>query len=222
MFYSLAILAFWNPEVGSAQTRFLVPITPFLYFYLLESVRWIGKHAPLRAHVRLSPAGLAGVALIVLALAYRNLQDWRNPVRNRITDLSVGTTWIQKNTPLDSVVMVSDPVPAYLYARRKTVAFPGITQNIDQVISTYNITDIVVSPRLQTPRTLDLDESVSAQIVPFLQMNSDRFRPVFSDPEHNVTIYHVESKLLNSDPKTLKARSPPVTPCLTSPSASRT
>ncbi|MCS6842761.1 MAG: hypothetical protein NZ528_00325 [Caldilineales bacterium] len=32
-FYFLGVLAFWNPAVGSAQGRFLIPIIPLLYLY---------------------------------------------------------------------------------------------------------------------------------------------------------------------------------------------
>ena len=38
--YILAILAFWNPRVGSVKARFLIPIIPFLYFYFIQGIKW--------------------------------------------------------------------------------------------------------------------------------------------------------------------------------------
>jgi hypothetical protein len=192
--YFAGVLAFWNPKVGSAQARFLIPLVPFLYFYLIQAVArltylFIGqisrnkKAAPLVVIALLTPIVLSSIAF--------NIQEWQDPMRNRITDLSIGTRWILQNTPQDSVVMAQDPVPDYLYARRKTIAYPSIEQDIQEYLDANNVDYVLVSPRLQMPRTKELGEFAEAKLVPFLTSSPDRFRLVYTNSVHNVTVYEV-------------------------------
>lgn len=188
--YFFGILTFWNPSVGSAQARFLIPIIPFLYFYflrgLIQIVRFViktDKHAVL--------AVLGSSSLIILLLLARNFQDWQNPIRNRITDLSIGTVWISENTSLESIVMARDPVPDYLYARRRTVAYPTEEQDVEEYINSNSIDYIIISPKLQTPRSAELEDFVKIHLLSVLTAKQDRFRPVYTNTLHNVTVYEV-------------------------------
>jgi hypothetical protein len=187
--YILAILAFWNPRVGSVKARFLIPIIPFLYFYFIQGIKWsINKLTKnnIIYSARIITAVTGAVALLLLA---RNLQDWRNPVKNQMTDLSIGTTWVSQNTPPDAIIMVNEPVPAYIHAQRKTVAYPGDNQDIEKYLKNQDIDYIVISPKLQSPRTTKLDEYTEAQILPILESNPDQFVVVYSNSEYNVTVY---------------------------------
>jgi hypothetical protein len=186
--YFFGILTFWNPAVGSAQERFLIPIIPFLYFYFLWAIIWSVRIAT-KANKRTVLVMVGSTSLIILILLARNVQDWLNPIRDRITDLSIGTAWISENTPSRSVIMARDPVPDYLYARRSTVAYPDTAQDIEEYIRVNGVDYIIVSPKLQTPRSIELDNYVETHLLPVLTLNQDRFRPVYRDTTHNVTIY---------------------------------
>lgn len=131
--------------------------------------------------------------LIMLILLARNFQDWRNPIRNRITDLSIGTVWVSENTPLDSVVMARDPVPDYLYARRRTVAYPTDEQDVEEYIRSNGVDYIIVSPKLQTPRSTELGDFVETHLLPVFASNHEKFRPVYTNTTHNVTVYEYRS-----------------------------
>lgn len=186
--FLLGTLAFWNPDVGSAQERFLIPIIPFLYFYFLQGLIWsIQTVVKTDRGIILSVAG--STSLIILILLARNLQDWQNPIRNRITDLSIGTVWISENTPLDSVIMTRNPVSDYLYARRNTIAYPTSDQDIEEYIRNNNIDYIIISPKLQIPRSTKLENFIETQILPVITSNHERFRPVYINTIHNVTVY---------------------------------
>ncbi len=60
--YILAILAFWNPRVGSVKARFLIPIIPFLYFYLIQGMKWVINKLT-KNNVTSSTRIMAGVAV---------------------------------------------------------------------------------------------------------------------------------------------------------------
>jgi hypothetical protein len=184
----VGVLTFWNPDVGSAQGRFLIPIIPFLYFYLLQALIWSVRTVA-KTDKRTVLAVLGSTSLIMLILLARNVQDWRNPIRNRITDLSIGTVWISENTPTDSIVMAREPVPGYLYTHRRTVAYPTDQQDVEGYIRVNGVDYILVSPRLQTPRSNELGNYVETRLLPVFSLNQDRFRPVYTNTTHNVTVY---------------------------------
>mgnify|MGYP007034152987 CR=1 FL=1 len=193
LIYFLGILAFWNPKVGSVKARFLIPIIPFLYFYLIQGLKWVFARFTknsLTASVRLM-FGMAG--LIAILLLTRNLQDWRNPVSGQMTDLSIGADWVAENAPVDSIIMVNEPVPIYVQLRRKTVGYPKDLQNIENYLVNQGIDYIIISPGLQSPRTTKLDKDVETQLLPILNANLSKFRVVYHDAKHNVTVYKVEN-----------------------------
>ncbi len=190
--FFFGVLAFWNPDVGNAQIRFLIPIIPFLYFYFLQALIWSVRTVT-KTDKRTVLVAAGSTSLIILILLARNVQDWRNPIRNRITDISIGTVWISENTPLESVVMARDPVPAYLYARRRTVAYPTGEQDVEDYIRVNGVDYIIVSPKLQTPRSNELGNYVETHLLPVFTLNQDRFRPVYTNATHNVTVYEYRS-----------------------------
>jgi hypothetical protein len=187
-FYFAGILVFWIPNYGGVQSRFLVPVIPFLYFYLFLGLLWCVQKL-VRSERRTSWIVVGSTALVLLLLMARNLQDWRNPIRNRMTDLTVGRVWVAENTPSDALIMSRNPVADYLYVRRKTVAYPTPIVDVEEFIRTNGVDYIIISPKLQIPRKNELDETVKTSILPVLIMNPDVFKPVYTNLDHNVTVY---------------------------------
>lgn len=187
--YLLGILAFWNPRVGSVKARFLIPILPFLYFYLIQGINWLaGKFS--RQDARRATMLLTGLGIVIaLPLLARNIQDWQNPVMNQMTDLSIGTSWVAENAPLDAIVMVNEPVPAYMHARRKTIGYPKDGQDLEKYLNNQGIDYIIVSPLLQSPRDFELDKIVEEKILPILEADPGKFLVVYTNPKYNVTVY---------------------------------
>jgi hypothetical protein len=191
--YILGILAFWNPRVGSVKARFLIPILPFLYFYFLQGINWVIQKIS-RQNAQFATRSLIGLGiLLAIPLLARNLQDWRNPIMNQITDLSVGTSWVAENAPADSIVMVNEPVPAYVYVQRKTIGYPKDGQDLIKYLDNQGIDYIIVSPKLQSPRSLDLDLVVQNEILPTLQSSPDKFILVYENLGYNVFVYQYNS-----------------------------
>lgn len=182
--YVLGILAFWNPNVGSVKARFLIPILPFLYFYFLTGVKFFIEKFPQSNRVAVTLAILISIPLLA-----RNIQDIINPVKNQITDLSIGASWVAENAPADSIVMVNEPVPAYPHVQRKTINFPKGNQDLIRYLDNQGIDYIIISPLLQSSRSLDLDPFIKNEVLSVLQSNPDLFSLVHENKEYNVFVY---------------------------------
>ncbi|MBI2333977.1 MAG: hypothetical protein HYU84_17775 [Chloroflexi bacterium] len=178
--YMAGILAFWNPQVGSVKARFLIPILPFLYFYFLHGLKWL-----IKGNSRVAIGIAAATALVLIA---RNLQDWRSPIREQMTDLSIGTSWIAENASADAIVMVNEPVPAYVHVKRKTIGFPKNDQELEKYLENQGIDYIVIAPLLQSPRSTELDKDVR-EILDIINSSPLTYRVVFEDIENNVRVY---------------------------------
>lgn len=178
--YGIGILSFWNPQVGSVKARFLIPILPLLYFYFLNGLKWLTKENS-RIVLGISVA-------IIFVLIARNLQDWRSPIREQMTDLSLGTSWVAENAPADAIVMVNEPVPAYVHVQRKTINFPKNNQELEAYLQNQGIEYIVIAPLLQSPKSTELSKDVS-EIENTIESLPDVFEVVFEATENNVTVY---------------------------------
>ncbi|MBL8099644.1 MAG: hypothetical protein JNK81_10705 [Anaerolineales bacterium] len=187
--YIFGILAFWNPSVGSVKARFLIPILPFLYFYFLNGLNFfVGKIS--QSNPQFSARSSITLAILLsITLLARNIQDIQNPVRNQITDLSIGASWVAENSPQDSIVMVNEPVPAYPHVQRKTINFPKQGQDLIKYLDNQRIDYIIISPLLQSPRSLDLDLFIANEVLPTLQSFPDKFIIVYENDEYNVIVY---------------------------------
>jgi hypothetical protein len=183
--YVAGILAFWNPQVGSVKARFLIPIVPFLYFYFLNGLKWLT-----RENSRIVMGVAFGVALVLLA---RNLQDWRSPIREQMTDLSLGTSWLAENAPADAIVMVNEPVPAYVHVQRKTINFPKNDQELEAYLQNQGVDYVVIAPILQSQRSTELSKDVQ-EIQSVIDSLPNAFELVFEDTKNNVKVYQYIGK----------------------------
>lgn len=178
--YAAGILAFWNPQVGSVKARFLIPILPFLYFYFLNGLKWLTRD---NSHIVIGIS--SAIALVLLA---RNLQDWRSPIREQITDLSIGTSWVAENAPADAIVMVNEPVPAYVHVKHRTINFPKNDQELEKYLENQGIDYIVIAPLLQSPRSTELSKDIR-EMAGKIHSQPELYRMSFEDAENNVRVY---------------------------------
>jgi hypothetical protein len=186
--YVIGILAFWNPQVGSVKARFLIPILPMLYFYFLAGLKWLTNKI-FRSNAQIATRSILGtIGSIVIILLARNLQDWHSPIREQMTDLSLGTSWLAENAPADAIVMVNEPVPAYVHVQRKTINFPKNNQELEAYLQNQGIEYIVIAPLLQSPKSTELSKDVK-EIQASIESLPDTFELVFEDTENNVKVY---------------------------------
>ncbi|MFM8875633.1 MAG: hypothetical protein ACKOGC_06135, partial [Anaerolineae bacterium] len=121
-------------------------------------------------------------------LVARNLQDWRSPIREQMTDLSIGTSWVAENAPADAIVMVNEPVPAYVHVKRKTINFPKNDQELEAYLKNQGIDYIVIAPLLRSPRSTELNKDAQ-KMQATLEAMPDVFQLVFEDIENNLRVY---------------------------------
>ncbi len=178
--YVAGILAFWNPQVGSVKARFLIPILPLLYFYFVNGLNWLTKQD--------SRISIGIAAMVALALLARNLQDWRDPIRGQMTDLSIGASWVAENAPAAAIIMVNEPVPAYVHVKRKTINFPKNDQELEKYLENQGIDFILIAPLLQSPRSAELGNE-ARRIAAEIESSPETYTLVFEDVENNVRVY---------------------------------
>ena len=192
--YLAGILAFWNPQVGSVKVRFLIPILPMMYFYFLYGLSWL-IHKISRQNAQITTRNIsASAGIIALVLLTRNIQDWRSPVREQMSDLSIGTSWVAENAPADAIVMVNEPVPAYVHVKRKTIGFPKNDQELEKYLDNQGIDYIVIAPLLQSPPSTELDVTIEEQILPMLVSKPEMYALVFEDGQNNVRVFEYIGK----------------------------
>jgi hypothetical protein len=192
--YGLGVLMFWNPVTGSAQTRFLGPILPLLVLLIvLGSERilcYLGDQLPFPGR---SSSRVLAVTFVMLGILYlaRDLQAIANPIKDRMTDISVGAEWIASNTPAHALMATQDPVPRHLYIGRKAIGYPDSSQpDFTSTMLGQGANYLIIAPRLAPVRTNQLDEQ-GERAHHATQENPERFRRVFFDNVSNVAVYEV-------------------------------
>lgn len=191
--YTAGILAFWNPQVGSVKARFLIPVLPFLYFYFLNGANRVAEKIFSKQSWLATRSIFVVAIFITLVLAARNLQDWRSPIREQMTDLSIGTSWVAGNAPADAIVMVNEPVPAYVHVKRKTINFPKNDQDMEKYLDNQGIDYIIIAPPLGSPRSTALGKDVK-EIQAAMESLPEIFQLVFEDIEKNVRVYQYNGR----------------------------
>jgi hypothetical protein len=120
----------WDPY------RFLLPLSPFLLYYLVESVRGIHEIARQKLGIKLRPEPWRAMAALAGCLLALSVFDHAAYLRAR-RDLSPAEylpwraiydenraviDWLGERAPKDAVIASENPAITYLYTGRKSVA----------------------------------------------------------------------------------------------------
>lgn len=193
LFY-VSILYVWIVYTDELRMRLLIPLLPFGYFYLVRAFEWIAQR--FSQDNRRTPAWvLAGCLCGALLLNLgANVRAWSHPTRERVPDLTLGTTWVRQHAPDDAVLMTANPIPDYLYARRQTVHYPGIAAiDLDTYLAEHGVDYILVRPdlnRWDNPHH-ELDWYAGEILLPTLMAHPERFQKVYTEPSKNITLYQL-------------------------------
>jgi len=190
----LAIIYVWSVYTLRVELRLLVPLIPFLYFYLSQAMIWIAGRMTTSNRKLASSLTLIGFCFLMLIGVVRNYHEWRNPLGERVIDLSVGSSWISTHAPADSVIMAFSPAATYLYARRQTVAYPESGTDIEAYIKSNGVDYILVQPKLLDGdiRSRQFDEFTQFELLPLLTAKPDQFQGVYQNSMENVLVYEVK------------------------------
>lgn len=189
-FYA-AFLVLWYWPI----TRYLHPMVPLIYLFLYEGLRWLlaqagGPSWNSRGH----RMAMGAIGILVLVNVVRIAQGLRDPVRNRMPDLTVGASWIAQNTPNGSIVMSDYPIQRHLYTERLMVETPPVAAAARgrslEAIRASGADYVLIAPRLRAPRTTEL-RPAARELERAISERPPDFRIVFSSPEENVRVYAV-------------------------------
>lgn len=196
--YALGVLSFWNPSTGNAQTRFLLPVVPFVLLLVVAGLdivqQWLLKILPSAPRFNYWSASRYAIALAVFGVGAtylgRDAQAILRPAYQSMTDLSIGTSYLAQNSSSDVIVACQDPVSMYLYANRKTMYYPGDSiESFNEGILKSDVDYVIVAPRLAPYRSRQLDTKAQDVALPAIQARTDIYRLVFRDSVNNVSVF---------------------------------
>lgn len=167
---------------------------PFLYLMLFQGLLYMGNWL-FRNRQQAKTATMLVGSCLLLILLLRNVRQ--AGVDFPVPDLSAAADWVQAKTPRDSIVMCPDPVPRYLYLRRKTVGYPQVddAQSFVAQAETLGVNYVIVTPPLTIARIPNTEQRwgpcIECIVMPAIADNPDRFSLVFRDNRTNTSVYHV-------------------------------
>lgn len=178
----------------SGGERYLAPVFPFIALYFWQGSRLVLQRTPgIRSPTLVNGAMIiAGVVLLLLYTA-RGVQAVVQPVRNRMPDVTLGTTWLRQNTPVDAVVMATGPREVYLYGQRKVVPYPPAISDHRQLTSEIvcrRADYLLVRPKM-VPGVPQWDESTAKTFVPLFDEDQAHFDLTYSSPDGLVRVYRI-------------------------------
>lgn len=190
LFYS-AIFYVWIVYIDKVQPRILLPLIPFMYFYLVTTVAWISGKVRQPQQARATQVGMSVLGLLALLLLAHNVYSAVQPKRDQALDLTAGSSWIQANTPEDALVLTANAVSDYLYMRRHTLDYPRPTTDIEAYVLANGIDYVVVKPSIQSGQTDQLDDYTSA-LLAHLAANPARYTVAYTNTDYSVTVFQVQ------------------------------
>lgn len=128
--FLIAIVWPWDPY------RFMLPLAPFLFFYLLEGLRALREFAQQKMETRApKPAWTMMTVTVGLVLAlylFDHAAYWRArndptpaeylPWQAIFDEHKAALDWLREKTPADAAIVSENPALVYLYTGRKTMA----------------------------------------------------------------------------------------------------
>lgn len=183
-----------NPRGEHAQTRYLIPLLPFVMIWMLRGwqllLQFMRRFLPSQQLTGMRPFW-SGVAILLLLFLGRDTLNILRPNPGRIPDIAAGAEWINTHTSTDVIVACDDPVPRYLYLRRKTVRYPERFLTSGELAEFSHQPDyLLIAPRLRVGNTGQLDAD-QHDLLDTLHGSPDRYQQVFEDETAKIYVYKV-------------------------------
>lgn len=190
----LVIFYLWTVYIEKVQQRQLLPILPFLYFYLLLTIRWMVDRLAQITQRQLRPLSIAIAGLLLLVSSGRALYHGMEPARERWTSQLAGVAWVRDHTPPESVIMTAFPEFTYLHTRRQTVYSPGHEEtDLAAYIEQQGAGYVVLRPAATTDDDdkRGLESFAATELLPYLLAEPQQYRRVYYDETRNIAVFQV-------------------------------
>jgi hypothetical protein len=125
---SLAIILLWP----FWSFRFLLPLTPFLFFYLITGLTVLTRSHRAPRLVLLCLLGLnvydhAGYVMLARTQSGANLSEWTGSM----DEVDDALTWIDRHLPQDGMIASTNPALLYLRTNRRSIALDDPTLTLE-------------------------------------------------------------------------------------------
>jgi len=177
--------------------RYLAPVFPFVILYFWLGSKWVLQRTPgFRSPGAVNKAMIVAGVLLLFLYTARGVQAIVQPVRDRLPDVTLGTTWVRQNTPVDAIVMANGPREVYLYGQRKVVPYPSLISDRDLLareITCGHAEYLLVRPKM-APGAPEWDAATAKILIPLLDEYQAQFELTYSSPDGLVRVYHIAHK----------------------------
>ena len=145
LFY-LPILISWE------QARYLIPVIPVYFFYLILGVKWLSRRAP-RPYGMAIASGLAVLVVLLYAVEYRALDLHHLPFGTASPETQQMFAFIEAHATPNDVVEFFAPRTMALYTQRKSSVYPHVPAPTQAAMQAYfcqlRVRYVVTSPWFQ-------------------------------------------------------------------------
>lgn len=175
--------------------RYLLCILPFLILYFLDGLYAVSSHLLATLGCQRSCLHLTPICLFTLVLYLaRDAQAIIDPVRLRIPDIALGTTWLRQNAAEYELVMASGMREVYLYGQRRVVVWSDVASTADEflaVIDEGDIDYILLRPVMISGHPFHWDDFTRNIIYATIRAHSDVFRRTYASPDGLTMVFEV-------------------------------
>lgn len=195
-----ATLLYYNPVSGSASTRYAVPILPFLIAFFLvgassaiNGLVRIARNARQRDHFSRAAVAVLTATVAIISVGRVIQQGMISPLKDRMTDVSIGSSWINANTQPSAIIAMPNPIPRYIYAQRDVLWFPSVQSQEELMawLEAQGVTHLMVGPPLRPSVDTALDEYQLAYVIPLVLSYPEHFRLDYTNDQWNVKVYSI-------------------------------
>lgn len=181
----LGILSIWPYH----DARFLLPILPFLFYYMLDGLNHVPISSPtLRQQIFKGGIGVLFFVGILssLHLIYFNRTDYYQPEISHFKD---ACTWVKNNTAKDALVISRKPRLSAIWSERKVWWYtdPAHIPQKDQRGNAIAVTHIIVT---EFPISgVNLGEGFKT----LKAANPNRYQLLYQTPAPTVSVYAIQN-----------------------------
>ena len=184
--------------------RFLYPILPFLFYFLLSGLGslilislLLRTNTPNSQINAFRVPAAAGITAILALSLFAQLQDSSRST-DFARDLTVGSSWLKANTPDTSIIMAQEAQSIFLYSDRKAVDYNGVksSRQLRTRITESDVDYLMIAPKLEwrVDGTLAYDQYTADELLPIVQqmVANGELTEVYHAEQHKVSILAVD------------------------------
>jgi 4-amino-4-deoxy-L-arabinose transferase-like glycosyltransferase len=175
--------------------RFVHPLSPLIYLAIIDGCRLLLSRLRVLWGTRVNTYGFLVVILVGLTLMNltREIRILVDNERSRTWQFTVGSEWLAENLPEDAVVMTEKPLLRYLFAKRKMIDYPVLSEDrrltADDILRS-RADHVLIAPPAPALRSTGHYQQTQ-ELKDLFATHPENFRLIVDKPEDLVQVYQI-------------------------------